>query len=131
MIVKDGAAGAVKQTAGGALHMRMHVASWHRAMGDGIRAIPTHRRGPRKGYSGRGIRRHLIFGVELGLPVTIIAGTLLLGASRPVDAEDARAIRKAAAPLLQLLRRRRLLRPRPLSLPERGTDDQDITADGR
>jgi hypothetical protein len=39
--------------------------------------------------------------------------TLLLATTCPIDAEDIRAIRMAAAPLLKLLRRRRLCRQRP------------------
>ena len=39
--------------------------------------------------------------------------TLLLGAVRPLEPDDLEAIRVAAAPLVTLLTRRRLLRPRP------------------
>ena len=46
-------------------------------------------------------------GVRLGEEVT-----LLLAASRPVYEDDLSAIRAAAAPLLKLLERRRLIRPR-------------------
>jgi DNA-binding transcriptional MerR regulator len=45
-------------------------------------------------------------GVPLGRDVT-----LLLAAARPLDLEDVAALRTAAAPLLKLLEKRRLLRP--------------------
>jgi DNA-binding transcriptional MerR regulator len=46
-------------------------------------------------------------GIRLGDGVT-----LLLAAGRPVDADDIAALRTAAGPLLKLLEKRRLLRPR-------------------
>jgi DNA-binding transcriptional MerR regulator len=49
---------------------------------------------------------HPLGGVSLGRDVT-----LLLAAARPLDGDDVAALRTAAAPLLKLLEKRRLLRP--------------------
>jgi len=48
--------------------------------------------------------------------------TLLIAASRPVNAEEIEAIQKAAEPLLRLLSKRRLIRPRSGKTPKGGKD---------